>query len=125
VICVEVKSLATLGQQWRIAVQSSVLNARIMRRGRPMAHAVGAAMRTGGPPASPFLGGCSVAPSHSILGSFFPTWFFCALLGVVTAILAHKVLAWAGVADKVPAPLLVYLALSIAGAFAFWLIWLG
>jgi hypothetical protein len=72
-----------------------------------------------------WLGGCSVAPSHSILGSFFPTWFFCALLGVVTAILAHKVLAWAGVADKVPAPLLVYLALSIAGALAFWLIWLG
>jgi hypothetical protein len=71
------------------------------------------------------LTGCSVAPSHSILGSFFPTWFFCALLGVVTAILAHKVLAWAGVADKVPVPLLVYLALSIAGAFVSWLIWLG
>ena len=71
------------------------------------------------------LGGCSVAPSHSLLGSFFPTWFFCALLGVVFAILAHKVLAWAGVADSVPAPLVVYLALSIAGAFAFWLIWLG
>ena len=71
------------------------------------------------------LDGCSVAPSRSLLGSFFPTWFFCALLGVVTAILAHKVLAWAGIADKVPAPLLVYLALSVAGALAFWLIWLG
>lgn len=71
------------------------------------------------------LGGCSAAPSHSILGSFFPTWFFCALLGVATAIVSHKVLARVGVADKVPAPLLTYLALSIAGAFALWLIWLG
>ena len=71
------------------------------------------------------LGGCSAAPSHSILGSFFPTWFFCALLGVVLAIVAHKVLARAGIADQVPAPLVVYLSLSIAGAFLFWLIWLG
>jgi hypothetical protein len=71
------------------------------------------------------LSGCSVAPSHSLLGSFFPTWFFCALMGVATAVLAHKVLAWAGVADQVPAPLVVYLALSIAGALVFWLIWLG
>ena len=71
------------------------------------------------------LSSCSVAPSHSLLGSFFPTWFFCALLGVATAILAHKALARAEVADSVPAPLLVYLALSIAGAFGFWLIWLG
>lgn len=71
------------------------------------------------------LSGCSVAPSHSLLGSFFPTWFFCALLGVATATLVHKALARAEVADSVPAPLLVYLALSIAGAFGFWLIWLG
>ena len=72
-----------------------------------------------------FLGGCSAAPSQSILGSFFPTWMFCALLGVVVALVAHRALVWAGVADRVPAPLLVYLAISIAGAFAFWLIWLG
>jgi hypothetical protein len=97
----------------------------MMRRARSIAHAVGAAMRTGARLGPLLLGGCSVAPSHSILGSFFPTWFFCALLGVVTAIVAHKVLASAGVADKVPAPLLVYLALSTAGAFAFWLICLG
>jgi hypothetical protein len=94
-------------------------------RARSIAHPLGASMRATAWFAPLLLGGCSVAPSHSILGSFFPTWFFCALLGVVTAILAHKVLARAGVADKVPAPLLVYLALSIAGAFAFWLVWLG
>lgn len=71
------------------------------------------------------LGGCSASPSHSILGSFFPTWMYCALLGVVVSIGAHKALAWAGVSDSVPAPLVVYLALTIAAAFAFWLLWLG
>ena len=94
-------------------------------RARFMAHAIGATTRAGVRLGAVFLGGCSAAPSHSLLGSFFPTWFFCALLGVVTGILAHKVFAWLGVADQVPAPLLVYLAVSIAGAFVFWLIWLG
>ncbi len=97
----------------------------MMRRARSMAHVVGAATRAGVRLGPVFLRGCSGAPSHSLLGSFFRTWFFCERLGVATAILAHKVLAWAGVADQVPAPLLVYLGVAIAGAFAFWLIWLG
>jgi hypothetical protein len=97
----------------------------VIQWSRSIAHTLGAATRAGARFGSLLLSGCSVAPSHSLLGAFFPTWFFCALLGVVAAVLAHKALAWAGVADKVPAPLLAYLALSIAGAFVLWLIWLG
>ncbi len=82
-------------------------------------------MRAGGALIALCLGGCSAAPSQSILGSFFPTWIFCALLGLVAAVIARRVLVWAGIADSVPAPLLIYLALSIAFAFLFWLIWLG
>jgi hypothetical protein len=32
-------------------------------------------------------GGCSQAPSVSILGAFFPGWMICALLGIALAVL--------------------------------------
>lgn len=91
------------------------------RKAQPLAAATRAGARLG----LLVLGGCSVSPSHSILGSFFPTWMYCALLGVAVAVCVHKALAWADVADSVPAPLVAYLAVTIAAAFAFWLIWLG
>jgi hypothetical protein len=97
----------------------------MMQSARPIAHRSRAGMRAGASVVALCLGGCSVSPSHNILGSFFPTWMYCALLGVVVAAAVHKVLARAGVADRLPAPLLVYLAVTVAAAFGFWLIWLG
>ncbi len=35
------------------------------------------------------LGGCSRSPSFSVLGSFFPAWIFCVVLGIVLAFLVH------------------------------------
>lgn len=71
-----------------------------------------------------FLAGCSAAPSHSILGSYFPTWMFCALAGLGIALVLRQVFVAVGIDRALPAPLLVYLALAIAASFATWLIWL-
>jgi hypothetical protein len=70
------------------------------------------------------VAGCSAAPSQSILGSYFPTWMICALIGLVVTVVLRQVFATIGVDRTLPAPLLVYLAIAIAASFATWLIWL-
>ena len=71
------------------------------------------------------VAGCSAAPSQNILGSYFPSWMICALIGLVVAIVLRQVFAGVGIDRTLPVPLLVYLAIAIAAAFATWLIWLG
>lgn len=71
------------------------------------------------------LGGCSGAPSQNILGSYFPSWMICALIGLFASILARQVLGAVGIGKSVPNPILVYLALAIAFSFAVWLAWIG
>ena len=70
------------------------------------------------------LAGCSGAPSQNILGSYFPSWMVCALIGLAVTIVIRQVFAVAGIDRTLPVPLLVYLAIATAAAFATWLIWL-
>jgi len=71
------------------------------------------------------LSGCSSAPSRSILGSYFPSWMICVLVAMALTIVVRAVLAKAGVEDEVPAPIVVYLAFTLAFSFALWLLWLS
>ena len=71
------------------------------------------------------LAGCSNAPAQNILGSFFPSWMLCVLAGIGAAILVRQGLAGVGIDKALPAPLLVYLALTVFFSFAVWLAWLG
>ena len=68
------------------------------------------------------LAGCNSAPSQAILGSYFPSWMLCALAGIGGAILARLLFVAAGLDRALPAPPLVYLALTIALAFATWVL---
>jgi len=70
------------------------------------------------------LAGCSAAPSQNILGSYFPSWMLCALAGIGATIVVRQLLVATGLDKTLPAPLVVYLALAVAFAFASWLIWL-
>jgi hypothetical protein len=71
------------------------------------------------------LGGCDGAPSRNILGSYFPSWMVCALVGIALALAARSVLNALGMLEELPVPFLVILALACAGSFAMWLIWLS
>jgi hypothetical protein len=71
------------------------------------------------------LGGCDGAPSRNILGSYFPSWMVCALVGLALALVARAVFKAAGLLEELPAPLVVMLAIGCAGTFAMWLIWLS
>jgi hypothetical protein len=48
----------------------------------------------------------------------------CALIGLVVTIVVRQIFAVIGIDRTLPAPLLVYLAIATAAAFAAWLIWL-
>ena len=72
-----------------------------------------------------FPSGCSRAPAQNILGSFFPSWILCTLIGIAAAAAARLLLGAAGLDRHVLAPPLAYLAVAIAVALFTWLIQFG
>jgi hypothetical protein len=71
------------------------------------------------------LSGCSGSPSRNILGSYFPSWMVCALVGLAVALAARAALKASGLLGELPAPLVVLLSIGCATTFALWLVWLA
>src|SRR5271168_1343775 len=71
------------------------------------------------------VGGCDGAPSRNILGSYFPSWMLCALVGIALAFAARAIFRALGILEELPAPFVVMLSIACAGSFAMWLIWLS
>jgi hypothetical protein len=71
------------------------------------------------------LAGCDGAPSRNILGSYFPSWMVCALIGLALALAARTIFKALGILNELPVPAVVMLAIGCAGTFAIWLIWLS
>jgi YtcA family len=71
------------------------------------------------------LAACSGSPSRNILGSYFPSWMVCALVGLVVALVARALFKAVGVLGELPAPLVVLLSIGCATTFALWLVWLA
>ena len=71
------------------------------------------------------LSGCSSAPSRNILGSYFPSWMICALIGMGATVAVRTLLAKTGIDAVLPMPIVVYLAFATAFSLATWLLWLA
>jgi hypothetical protein len=71
------------------------------------------------------LAGCDGAPSRNILGSYFPSWMVCALVGIALALVARAIFKALGMLEELPVPFVVMLAIACAGTFTMWLIWLS
>jgi hypothetical protein len=71
------------------------------------------------------LAGCDGAPSRNILGSYFPSWMVCALVGITVALVARAILEATHLLEEIPAPLVVLLALGCGVNFGLWLVWLA
>ncbi len=65
------------------------------------------------------LTGCGRAPSFDVLGSFFPAWLACLVLGVVLTVVARWLLVRLNI--EIALPVLTYPSLTAVFAFALWL----
>jgi len=66
------------------------------------------------------LSGCSRAPSFDIVGSFFPAWLVCLVVGILLAALTRWLLLRQQIV--VVWPVLIYPSLAALFTFLFWLL---
>jgi hypothetical protein len=67
------------------------------------------------------LVGCSHAPEYSIFGSFFPAWIFCSVGGLLLMTGARALIARTVIAERLAAPVLLYLSMAIFLTCMLWL----
>jgi len=69
------------------------------------------------------LSGCSRAPSFNILGSYFPAWIVCGVIGILLAVAVRLFFVRINLEDELVAPLiLVYPCLTAFFTFTLWLV---
>ncbi len=66
-----------------------------------------------------------MAPSVNILGSFFPAWLICIVVGLLLTIVTRQVLIATKIASDVGPAALVYPCLAALWTFATWLVVFG
>jgi len=69
-----------------------------------------------------FVVACSRAPTFNILGSFFPSWMLCGLLGIVLTVAARLLFVRLNLEQQLSPLILVYPCLSCFFTFTLWLI---
>jgi hypothetical protein len=68
------------------------------------------------------LSGCGRVPSFNILGSFFPAWLICMVVGIVLAAIVHWLLTVFKLDKEIAWTILVYPCLAAFFAFTLWLV---
>lgn len=68
------------------------------------------------------VAGCSRAPSFNILGSYFPAWIVCGVIGILLAVAVRLFFVRINLENELLAPLiLVYPCLTAFFTFTLWL----
>ena len=62
-----------------------------------------------------------MGPQINVIGSFFPSWMLCALIGIVTALLARRLFIRAGLEPYMGPPPLIYTSLVVLVTLVLWL----
>jgi len=68
------------------------------------------------------LDGCSRAPTFNILGSFFPSWLICVIIGICLAALVYWGLMRMKRENLIAWPVLIYPCLAAFFSFVLWLL---
>jgi YtcA-like protein len=66
--------------------------------------------------------GCSRAPSFNILGSFFPSWILCGVLGILLAVATRLLFARWKLEQHLSPLIVVYPCLAAFFTFTLWLL---
>jgi YtcA family len=64
--------------------------------------------------------GCSRSPDYDIMGSLFPAWLVCVVLGVLLAVVVRAILVRFQI--RLMYPMLAYPCIAATLTFAIWLI---
>jgi hypothetical protein len=69
-----------------------------------------------------YIVGCSRAPSFNILGSFFPSWILCGLIGILLTVAARLLLVRLKLEAQLSPLIVVYPCLTALLTFTLWLV---
>ena len=61
-----------------------------------------------------------MGPQINVIGSFFPSWMLCGLIGIVIALLARRLFVRAGLHAHVGPPPLIYASLALLVTLVLW-----
>jgi hypothetical protein len=73
-------------------------------------------------PATLLVAGCSRAPSFNILGSFFPAWILCGVIGILLAVAVRLFFVRIKLEEQLTPLILVYPCLAAFFTFTLWLL---
>jgi len=65
-----------------------------------------------------------MGPQINVIGSFFPSWMLCAVIGIVVTLLVRRLFVRAGVDPYVGPPALVYGSLAVLVSLVLWVMFL-
>jgi hypothetical protein len=68
------------------------------------------------------VAGCSRAPSFNILGSFFPAWILCGVIGILLAAVTRLFFVRIKLEQQLSPLILVYPCLAAFFTFTLWLV---
>ena len=66
--------------------------------------------------------GCQQAPSFNIIGSIFPDWIFCSIIGLVAGPVAHAIFVRLDLDKEIQPPILIYPCIVLSCTLTLWLI---
>src|SRR5215469_5731015 len=72
--------------------------------------------------ATEMLAGCSRAPSFNILGSFFPSWILCGVIGILLAVAVRLFFVRIKREGQLMPLIIVYPCLAAFFTFTLWLL---
>jgi hypothetical protein len=61
-----------------------------------------------------------MGPQINVIGSFFPSWMLCAVIGIVVTLVARRLLVRAGIDPYVGPRALVYPSLAVLVTLVLW-----
>ena len=78
-------------------------------------------------PLSPvtLLAGCAGPPTINVVGSYFPAWMLCTLIGLLAAVCLRQALVLCRLEELIILPLVTHAAVALAVTLAVWLLWFG
>ncbi len=74
------------------------------------------------PTAMLLIAGCSRAPSFNLLGSFFPAWILCGIIGILLAATVRLFFVRIKLEEQLTPLILVYPCLAAFFTFTLWLL---